>query len=94
MRADLLCGPGGNPRAGIDDPERLGIISALEAERLVVGAVNIDDVRTGADRAHRHGRSVAERGTTRLPQECPLPPSLRRNSCSFRSAPSCLSRSA
>jgi hypothetical protein len=44
MRADLLCGPGGNPRAGIDDPERLGMISALEAERLVVGAVNIDDL--------------------------------------------------
>ena len=60
MRADLMCGASGNPSAGINDPERLGMISDLEAERLVVGAVNIDDLVSvqAYPKANRRGASL------------------------------------
>ena len=38
----LLSGPSGNHLAGVHDLQRLGIVSALEIERLVVGAVDMN----------------------------------------------------
>ena len=42
LNAGLLRGPSGNHLAGVDDLQRLGIVSALEIERLVVGAVDMN----------------------------------------------------
>ena len=39
--ARLLRSPGGNHLAGVDDLQRLGVVSALKIERLVVGAVDM-----------------------------------------------------
>ena len=44
QEAELLRRPRGNQPAGIDDLQHLRIIATLEAERLVVGAVDVDDL--------------------------------------------------
>src|SRR6266508_3317338 len=44
MSAGLLRGPSGNHRAGLNDAQRLGTVSALEAERLIIGAVEANDL--------------------------------------------------
>jgi hypothetical protein len=60
MSAGLLCGLGGNKCAGLNDAQRLGMVSALELERLVVGTVDADDlVRVHADpNASRRGAAL------------------------------------
>ena len=40
----LLGSPSGNKRAGVNDTQRLGMISALEVERFVIGTVDADDL--------------------------------------------------
>src|SRR5262249_11753683 len=61
--AESALGPVGNQGGGIDDPQRLGVVAALQAERFVVRSVDIDYL-TGAqadpDPRRRSGALVRE----------------------------------
>jgi hypothetical protein len=42
LNADLLRNPSGNKTAAVDERKRVGMVTALEIDRLVLGAVDMN----------------------------------------------------